>query len=64
MIALTLPFWTRVLASAAPPAEARRAPPRPRRSGPVFIHDAITPCRGETLLSLMLRREIEASERD
>lgn len=41
---------------------AERTDPPPRRvAQPVFIHDAITPWRGETLLSVRLREDLEAA---
>lgn len=47
------PLWTR---AADRPADVRPAPP-PRRRQPVFIHDAITPWNGETLLLTLLRAQ-------
>ncbi|MEX0280785.1 MAG: hypothetical protein AB3N13_06290 [Arenibacterium sp.] len=32
-------------------------PERPKRHGPVFIHDAVIPWQGETLLLSLLRAE-------
>jgi len=40
--------------SAVPTPQARTALPVKRRP-PVFIHDAVTPCNGETLLLTLLR---------
>lgn len=62
MTAATLPVWTRLWPRAAPLAETRTAPTQPRGGGPVFIHDAITPVRGETLLGVMLRRDLASRE--
>ena len=60
MTALALPFWARFAAPTVPPAaEARTAQTRPKAHGPVFIHDAVTPYRGETLLSALLRADLE-----
>lgn len=62
MTALTLPFWARFWPQAKPRAQVQTASDRPSRREPIFIHDAITPCHGETLLSLMLRRELAELE--
>lgn len=59
MTAFALPI--RSLFSPAAKSVSRNDPPKPRRAPPVFIHDAITPCQGETLLSLMLKRDIAAA---
>ena len=60
MFASSAPFWFRVSwPTLTRPAQATSAPQAPRRAGPVFIHDAVTPYRGETLLSAMLRADIE-----
>ncbi len=56
MIALPLPFFAPSW-SAAP----ARKPAPTRTSGPIFIHDAVIPCQGETLLSLMLKRDLNAA---
>lgn len=46
----------------APERVAERSdPPLPTVSQPVFIHDAITPWRGETLLSVRLRADLQAA---
>jgi len=34
-------------------------PPEPTAS-PVFIHDAVSPWRGETMLCAMMRRDLDA----
>ena len=43
---------------------ARTAPTPTPRPDPIFIHDAITPYRGETLLSAMLRADLEQAMKD
>jgi hypothetical protein len=45
-------------------AAARTDPPTPRCRAPVFIHDAATPWRGETLLSAMLRADMARLSKD
>ncbi|MDK3074026.1 hypothetical protein QO034_12970 [Sedimentitalea sp. JM2-8] len=47
-----LPLWHRVRSD--PSQGATRSAPR-RRNAPVFIHDAVTPLRNETILLKMLR---------
>jgi hypothetical protein len=47
-----LPPWHRLLYD--PSQDATRPGPR-RRNAPVFIHDAVTPWRDETVLLKMLR---------
>ena len=64
MTTATLPFWARFIPSFADDTAAQSAPARPRRSEPVFIYDAVTPCQGETLLSLMLKCDLAALEAD
>ncbi len=60
MTVAALPFWARFVAPAArPAAQARTAPSRAKTGGPVFIHDAVTPYRGETVLSAMLRADLQ-----
>ena len=60
MTVAALPFWARLAAPAArPAAEVRTAPSRPKPAGPVFIHDAVTSYRGETMLSAILRADLE-----
>jgi hypothetical protein len=60
MTALSLPLWARLAWPAVPAtSQVRAAPPRRPRPQPIFIHDAITPCAGETLLSVMLRCDLE-----
>lgn len=49
------------------PAPRRRdtattAPERPKRRPPVFIHDAITPWNGETMLLALLRQQAETDD--
>ena len=57
------PFWSfgRTDSSEAPVATGPE--PRPRRS-PVFIHDAVTPWGGETLLLSLLRAQALAEIED
>ncbi|MFC3612463.1 hypothetical protein ACFORG_01710 [Lutimaribacter marinistellae] len=50
------PFW--VLSKPAERTATRTGPP-PRKSAPVFIHDAIMPWQGTTLLYAQMRREAE-----
>ena len=40
-------------------APAATGPKPARRSGPVFIHDAVTPWLGETVLLALLRQQAE-----
>lgn len=55
MTAFALPFFAPIWMATAP--DVKPAPKRTR--GPIFIHDCVTPCMGETLLSVMLKRDIE-----
>ena len=64
MTAATFPFWARFALDAPAQSSARTAPAPKRKGGPVFIHDAVTPCQGETVLSLMLKRDLAALEAD
>lgn len=65
MTSAALPFWARLAAPAANhPAQARTAPSPRKAHGPVFIHDAVTPYRGETMLSAMLRADLERALKD
>ena len=59
MSSLTLPFWARVFAASP---QARTDPPRRKSRAPVFVHDAVMPFRGETLLSHMLRQDLARLE--
>lgn len=52
MIALHASFWNRFVVGK--PASVAHAPQK-RRPAPVFIHDAITPWRDETMLLRLLR---------
>lgn len=53
------PFWR-----VAPSAQARTGPARRPRRAPVFIHDAVTPWRGETMLLSMLRAQAQEQAED
>lgn len=53
-----LPFFRWPFGSVSLKTDRVMTAPDPIRvTGPVFIHDAVTPCGGETLLSLRLRRD-------
>jgi hypothetical protein len=52
-------FWP-VLSGA--PGRATAGPRQEPRRAPVFIHDAVTPWRGETLLLSILRAQAKADE--
>ena len=43
---------------------AKTGPDLPKRRGPVFIHDAVIPWQGETLLLSLLRAEALAALED
>ena len=49
------PLWT--WRRSKPAARAVTRPDPPKRAGPVFIQDAITPLAGETLLLSILRAQ-------
>ena len=52
-------FWTWL---AGPAPQAKTGPePKPRRA-PVFIHDAVVPWKGSTLLCEMMLRDLEDDE--
>ena len=42
-------------------AELELPAPQPF-AAPVFIHDCVIPCRGETLLSLLMKRMMQEAE--
>lgn len=64
MSVAVLPFWQSFRARSATNETARTDPPRSPPRQPVFIYDAVTPWRGETLLSHALRADLEAAMRD
>lgn len=54
-----LPLWHRVLSD---PSQDATRPGHRRRPAPVFIHDAVTPWRDETVLLKMLREQVETDD--
>ena len=60
MTIAALPFWVSLLSrTKGADSAARTDPPLQPGPGPVLIHDAITPWRGETLLSSRLKADID-----
>lgn len=62
MTSLTASFWD-ILRPASAERQAERTRPAPPASGPVFIHDCISPVNHSTLLLVKWREWDEARTR-